>query len=278
MGGPYWVLFWGVKQPDIEMVGTLLLSISVLILVIYGLRRWVLRVTIIVVALVGFTNILLEGTFTGMGDYGLLLTSCWVDVSRGLLIMAGLSLLLVYSSKNIDREEGDSWVLLMLMVLLGSLLLVSSGNWVWIYLTLELQTLILFILVAKTSSVYGTEAGLKYLVLGAISSGLFLFGCALLYGGSGDTSVQGINSVLMGPVGKIFITISLLFKLSSAPFHMWAPDVYEGAPTITTALLVSFYLYWRLNLEKGHIAQLVGQWAFNPEVIGSSPIVLKCHI
>ena len=59
---------------------------------------------------------------------------------------------------------------------------------------------------------------------------------------------------------------------------MWAPDVYEGAPTITTALLVSFYLYWRLNLEKGHIAQLVGQWAFNPEVIGSSPIVLKCHI
>ena len=76
------------------------------------------------------------------------------------------------------------------------------------------------ILVAKTNSAYGTEAGLKYLVLGAVSSGLFLFGGALLYGVSGDTSVQLINSVLMGDVGKTFMTISFLFKLSASPFHM----------------------------------------------------------
>lgn len=108
-----------------------------------------------------------------------------------------------------------------------------------IYLVLELQTLTILILVAKTNSAYSTEAGLKYLVLGAVSSGLFLFGCALLHGVSGETSVPGINSILMGDVGLIFILVSLLFKLSAAPFHMWAPDVYEGAPTITTALLIT---------------------------------------
>lgn len=98
----------------------------------------------------------------------------------------------------------------------------------------------MFILTAsKRKSTYGAEAGLKYFVLGALSSGLFLFGCVLLYGLTGETSIQGINSMLTADVGKILITISLLFKLSAAPFHMWAPDVYEGAPTIITALLAT---------------------------------------
>ena len=136
------------------------------------------------------------------------------------------------------------------------------------YLTLELQTLSLFILVALKrdsgwatggyppvghtqvvcprgprpgNSAYSTEAGLKFFVLGALSSGLFLLGCVLLYGLTGEVSIQGTTPVLGGGVeiGRIFITISLLFKLSAAPFHMWAPDVYEGAPTTTTALLAT---------------------------------------
>lgn len=107
-------------------------------------------------------------------------------------------------------------------------------------MSIELQTLTLFILVAlKRDSAFGTEAGLKYFVLGAVSSGLFLFGCTLLYGLTGETSIQAINTMLTGDVGKILITISLLFKLSVAPFHMWAPDVYEGAPTMITALLAT---------------------------------------
>ena len=110
---------------------------------------------------------------------------------------------------------------LILMVGLSSILLVSSVNWLSVYLAIELQTLSLFILAAlKRDSIYSTEAGLKYFVLGAVSSGLFLFGCALLYGFAGETSLQGINSVLGGDVGKILITVSMLFKLSAAPFHM----------------------------------------------------------
>lgn len=127
---------------------------------------------------------------------------------------------------------------LILIVAFSSLLLVSSINWLSIYLAIELQTLTLFILAAlKRDSSYSTEAGLKYFVLGAVSSGIFLFGCALLYGLTGETSIQGINSILTADVGKVLITISLLFKLSAAPFHMWAPDVYDGSPTAITALL-----------------------------------------
>jgi NADH-quinone oxidoreductase subunit N len=161
-----------------------------------------------------------------------------VEISKGMLVISCVLLLLLFCYKKQDKEKGDSWVMLVLIVLLSSLLLVSSINWVAIYLAIELQTLTLFILVAKKiHSAYSTEAGLKYFVLGAISSGLFLFGCTLLYGISGETSIQGINSVLLGDVGKICITASLLFKLSVVPFHMWAPDVYEGVPTIITALL-----------------------------------------
>ena len=98
--------------------------------------------------------------------------------------------------------------------------MVSSVNLVGIYLAFELQTIILLILVAKTNSAYWTEAGLMYCVLVAVSSGLFLFSGALLYVVSGDTSVQVINSVLMGDVGKTFMTISFLFKLFASPFHM----------------------------------------------------------
>ena len=88
-------------------------------------------------------------------------------------------------------------------------------------MAIELQTLTLFILVAlKRDSAYSTEASLKYFELGAVSSGLFLFGCVLLHGLTGTTSAQEINSNLTADIGKILVTISLLFKLSVVPFHM----------------------------------------------------------
>ena len=129
---------------------------------------------------------------------------------------------------------------LLMIVLLGSLLLGSAINWVSVYLAMELQTLALFVLVAlSTDNAYGAEGGLKYYVLGAVSTGLFLFGCALLYGTTGETGVQAVHLLGGGIAPLTFITAALLFKLAAAPFHMWAPDVYEGAPTIVTALLAT---------------------------------------
>lgn len=239
----------------VTMYPEILLSFVVLVLVLYGINLSILKVSIGTLFIIGVVTIQLWVGIFYVNDYliwwtdGLLLTNSWIVISKIIIIVGSVSLLLMYgpmhqeavSYEFQDRGMNEgSWIILILIVALSSLLLVSSVNWLSIYLAMELQTLILFILAAiKRDSAYSTEAGLKYFVLGAVSSGLFLFGCALLYGASGEISIQGVNSVLTGDVGKVLITVSLLFKLSVAPFHMWAPDVYEGAPTITTALLAT---------------------------------------
>lgn len=244
----------GIISPEV------LLSTVVLGLVLYGINFSIVKISIGVFFLVGVVSIQLWMGSIYVSDYlicwtnGLLLTNSWVVISKIIIVVGLVSLLLMYGFPRLEigtkKKEMDkgfwiyanegSWVILVLIIALSSLLLVSSINWLSIYLAIELQTLTLFILVAiRRDSVYSTEAGLKYFVLGAVSSGLFLFGCTLLYGLTGETSIQGVNSILISDMGKILITISLLFKLSAAPFHMWAPDVYEGAPTIITALLAT---------------------------------------
>ena len=207
------------------MNSEVLLSIAVLSLVLYGINLSTLKMSILLI--VG----------------GMLNLECmllWVVTCKFIIIIGAISILLMSVGEEIIVRPTRSAPILILIVALSSLLLVSSINWISIYLAIELQTLTLFILVAlKRDSAYSTEASLKFFVLGAVSSGLFLFGCVLLYGATGSTSVQEINSNLTADVGKILVTISLLFKLSAVPFHMWAPDVYEGAPTIITALLTT---------------------------------------
>ena len=227
------------------MSSEVLLSIAVLSLVFYGINLSTLKMSIWVIFLVGvivgldyfnLDQVLWVGDLTN----GLLITSCWTVTCKLIIIIGTISILLMSIGEEIIIRPTRSAPILILIVALSSLLLVSSINWFSIYLAIELQTLTLFILVAlKRDSAYSTEASLKFFVLGAVSSGLFLFGCVLLYGVAGTTSVQEINSNLTADVGKILVTISLLFKLSVVPFHMWAPDVYEGSPTIITALLTT---------------------------------------
>ena len=227
------------------MNSEVLLSIAVLSLVFYGINLSTLKMSIWVIFLVGvivgldyfnLDQVLWVGDLTN----GLLITSCWTVTCKLIIIIGTISILLMSVGEEIIIRPTRSAPILVLIVALSSLLLVSSINWFSIYLAIELQTLTLFILVAlKRDSAYSTEASLKFFVLGAVSSGLFLFGCVLLYGVTGTTSVQEINSNLTADVGKILVTISLLFKLSAVPFHMWAPDVYEGSPTIITALLTT---------------------------------------
>lgn len=148
-----------------------------------------------------------------------------------MVILIGSLSILLMAPPSMGEE---STPVLVLMVALGSILLVSASNWLSVYLAIELPTLSLFILVAqKRGSGYSAEAGLKYFVLGALASGLFLFGCALLCGLTGGTSIPCIDLVLnqgrgpvldpsgvITPIGSLLITGALLFKLSAAPFHM----------------------------------------------------------
>ena len=139
---------------------------------------------------------------------------------------------------NIDKIE---YPIIILASSLGMLLMISSYDLIVFYLGLELQSLCLYILASfKRDNEKSTEAGLKYFVLSALSSGLLLYGCSLIYGFTGSTNFQTIsenlNDANIGAVfGIVFIIVGLSFKISAVPFHMWAPDVYEGSPTSVTS-------------------------------------------
>ena len=127
------------------------------------------------------------------------------------------------------------------MAILGMLFMVSAHDLILFYLGLELQSLALYILTTiDRDNLRSTESGIKFFVLSALSSGLLLYGCSLLYGFSGSTNFEIINKELtsenLGAVfAMVFILVGLAFKISAVPFHMWTPDVFEGSPTSVTS-------------------------------------------
>ncbi len=136
--------------------------------------------------------------------------------------------------------------LLIALAAVGMMVMVSASDLMALYMGLELQSLSLYVIAAlRRDSVRSTEAGLKYFVLGALSSGLLLFGASLVYGFAGTTGFAGIFEAVQGraPVGLLIglslVIAGLAFKISAAPFHMWTPDVYEGAPTSVTAFFAT---------------------------------------
>lgn len=135
---------------------------------------------------------------------------------------------------------------LMALGVVGMLVMVSAGDLMTLYMGLELQSLSLYVIASlRRDSLKSTEAGLKYFVLGALSSGLLLYGASLTYGFAGTTQFAGILEAAQGETplgllfGLVFIVSGLAFKVSAAPFHMWTPDVYEGSPTPVTAFFAT---------------------------------------
>ena len=142
--------------------------------------------------------------------------------------------------KRINLEKFE-YMILILSSTLGMFIMVSTNNLIGLYLGIELQSLSLYVLSSvDRSSLKSSESGVKYFVLGALSSGLFLYGCSLVYGFTGSTNYLIINENFsvdnIGLIfGLVFIIVGLAFKVSAVPFHMWTPDVYEGSPTSVTA-------------------------------------------
>ena len=153
------------------------------------------------------------------------------------------SLFVLFASQNFIKDKKISkfeYPILILLSILGMFFMVSSNDLILFYLGLELQSLALYILASiDRNNSKSTESGMKYFVLSALSSGLLLYGCSLLYGFTGSTNfdvIQGeLNSENIGALFSIvFILVGLAFKVSAVPFHMWTPDVYEGSPTSVT--------------------------------------------
>ena len=166
-----------------------------------------------------------------------------------LLTLGGSVLTLIMSVGFAREEKFDKFEYPVLVVLstLGMLLMVSANDMLALYLGLELQSLALYVIAAiNRDSIRSTEAGLKYFVLGALSSGMLLYGISLVYGYTGNTSFEAIAAALTGAerqiglvFGLVFVLAGLVFKISAVPFHMWTPDVYEGAPTPVTAFFAA---------------------------------------
>ena len=154
------------------------------------------------------------------------------------------SLFVLNSSKNFiieNKLDKFEYPIIILLSILGMFFMVSSNDLILFYLGLELQSLSLYILASiDRDNLRSTESGIKYFVLSALSSGLLLYGCSLLYGFTGSTNFDSIaeqlNTENAGAVfAMVFILVGLAFKVSAVPFHMWTPDVYEGAPTSITS-------------------------------------------
>ena len=171
-----------------------------------------------------------------------------------VLTLIGAAAAVVMSSDYIRREgiARFEFPILIVLATIGMMMMVSANDLIALYVGVELQSLALYVVAAMNrDDANSSEAGLKYLVLGALSSGMLLYGMSLVYGFTGTVSFQGIAASLrhgtegghkigLGLVfGLVFIAAGLAFKISAVPFHMWTPDVYEGSPTAVTAFFAA---------------------------------------
>jgi NADH-quinone oxidoreductase subunit N len=187
---------------------------------------------------------------------------------KNILIVSLISCILIsfnyISSEKIIHYE---YFLLLSLSLIGMITMVSANDLTTLYIGVELQSLAFYLLTAfKIYNNFSTEAGLKYFILGAFSSGLLLFGCSLIYGFTGTTNFMDLQLLFINNqvpsdifngilLSSIFITVGILFKLGAAPFHMWLPDIYDGAPTSITAIfaivpkIAIFTIFLRLSIN-----------------------------
>jgi NADH-quinone oxidoreductase subunit N len=165
-----------------------------------------------------------------------------------VLALGGAAVALILSGRYLTRVRMAKfeYPILVLFAAIGMMMMISANDLISLYMGLELQSLALYVVAAiDRDNAKSSEAGLKYFVLGALSSGMLLYGASLVYGFTGTTQFAGIAEALKAhgglgiTFGLVFILAGLAFKVSAVPFHMWTPDVYEGAPTPVTAFFAS---------------------------------------
>ena len=232
---------------NIELVTPeIFISLSVMFLLILGvfkkngssLVHYLSMGSLLITGILILNNPLKESTTLFSGSYIVDDLSSFMKI---LTIFAGILVLLI-SSKYLKLFKIFliEYPILILCSILGMMVMISSNDLMVFYIGLELQSLALYVLAAfNRDELRSSESGLKYFVLSALSSGLLLYGCSLIYGFSGSTNFNIIGETLNSnnyglTFGIVFILVGLAFKISAVPFHMWAPDVYEGSPTPAT--------------------------------------------
>jgi NADH-quinone oxidoreductase subunit N len=229
----------------------LLVAVGAMVLLMVGVysgKNAGSLVTWLSVALLAVVFYLVWTSVDGSGFGGAYTNDAFARLMK-MLVVGGSLVTLAMSTEFARREKFDmfEFPVLVLLATLGMMLMVSANNLLALYMGLELQSLALYVVAAiDRDNTKSSEAGLKYFVLGALSSGMLLYGISLVYGFTGQIGFDAIAQALNGAVrqvgllfGLVFILAGLAFKISAVPFHMWTPDVYEGAPTPVTAFFAA---------------------------------------
>jgi NADH-quinone oxidoreductase subunit N len=264
---------YGVALPEI------FLAVIGMAILLYGAFRKqedeVAANWLVMAALGGALLLVLYGAGDTMLAFNGLFIADGYAVFLKVLILVGATLAVLMSLDYLDRAfmARFEFPILLLFAVLGMMMMVSANDLISLYIGLELQSLALYVVAAfRRDSLRSTEAGLKYFVLGALSSGMLLYGASLIYGFTGTTQFEAIAATFsdgqQAPVGivvgLVFLIAGLAFKVSAVPFHMWTPDVYEGAPTPVTAFfaiapkVAAIGLFARVLI--GPFGDLVSEW------------------
>lgn len=266
--------------PDlIPALPELFLAVAAMVLLMVGVFRgegslrlvsWLAVIALIVTAFLAVTGV--GASERAVTFNGLFVTDPYAVFAKVLILAAaGLSIILSIGYLEKERVARFEYPVLLVLATLGMMGMVSANNLISLYIGLELQSLALYVVAAfKRDVAKSSEAGLKYFMLGALSSGLLLYGSSLIYGFTGSVSFEALAQTLTTTpslgvvVGMVFVAAGLAFKISAAPFHMWTPDVYEGAPTSVTTFfalapkVAAMALFVRVLV--GPFGDLLAQW------------------
>ena len=238
----------GVAAPEL-MLAAVSMALLMAGVFIGDARRaaWITHAMALALALLG-VMVAAQGAGRVTAFDGAFVSDSFARFAKALVLFSAAAILAL-SKDYLERRDllKFEYPVLIGLATLGMMLMVSAGDLMMLYVGLELQSLALYVVAAfRRDSLRSTEAGLKYFVLGALSSGLLLYGCSLIYGYTGSTQFDSIAAVVLAEgvgvgllFGLVFLSAGLAFKISAAPFHMWTPDVYEGSPTPVTALFAT---------------------------------------
>ena len=257
----------------------MLLAAAAMVLLILGVMRGESSTRLISWLAIGVLILVLIVAEIGGGErrvgfYGMFVTDAFALFMKALVLIG--SAVTILMGMRYNEEQGIArfeFPVLVLLATTGMMVMISANDLITLYVALELQNLALYVVASfDRDSVRSSEAGLKYFVLGALSSGMLLYGASLIYGFTGTTAFADLTKLVSGGavpstgviIGLVFVVVGLAFKVSAVPFHMWTPDVYEGAPTPVTAFfavapkVAALALFVRFMIAP--FGPLIGEW------------------
>jgi NADH-quinone oxidoreductase subunit N len=255
----------------------IILAAGVLVLILVGAFRGerssdLMNVGALALLVVAFIAVLMLPSVRTEAMAGSFVVDSFAKFMKALTLI-GAAASIVMSSDYLKREGINRFEFPILIVLstIGMLMVISANDVIALYLGLEMLSLSSYVIAAfHRDDVRSTEAGLKYFVLGALSSGMLLYGASLVYGFTGTVSFPGIAAAVQHHVGiglifgLVFIAAGVAFKISAVPFHMWTPDVYEGAPTPVTAFFAAAPkmagMAMAVRVFMGAFPTIIGEW------------------